>query len=70
MTPAEKAYNEYRDSVDNNYAGGLIPEITNYVDELRSLVEEIYNFTRKDVNAIYLLSALQKRLRYYLGKDR
>lgn len=38
MTPAEKAYNEYRDSVDNNYAGGLIPEITNYVDELKKQV--------------------------------
>ena len=34
MTPAEKAYNDYKDSVDNKYAGGLIPEITDYVTEL------------------------------------
>ena len=38
MTPAEKAYSEYKDSVDNKYAGGLIPEITNYVDELKKQI--------------------------------
>lgn len=68
MTPAEKAYNDYKDSVDNKYAGGLIPEITNYVDELRvtnkrlrislnnlkDFINEIIHFSNERVKELML----------------
>lgn len=53
MTPAEKAYYDYKNSVDKGYAGGLIPEITNYVNELEAAVQ------RKDRR----IERLQKTIR-------
>jgi glycine cleavage system regulatory protein len=38
----EKYYN-YKNSVDNNYAGGLISEITDYVDALEKKIAELEN---------------------------
>ena len=46
MTPAEKAYYDYKESVDKGYSGGLIPEITDYVDELREERDTVARFNK------------------------